>query len=248
MICQSFRSNSWREFLLECARQDPALLARSMPEPTMAVEPLIRSRARPSRDLLDGLLALQPRGSDQLGEPELEELVSIAVACARRAEDALEHAREVSATARRRMSMVAAITGMGMAAGIAAMVVDRNCAVADPRLTDVASARFKTWPGDMQKQTVAQLAEVRSNVAAMRDSTPAVQPAAVQLAAAQAPGQAPAQVAPQAVEPAPVAVASVAEPPPPQAGPWRRLTRFRSRWLFSPPPTRHGRGRITPTM
>jgi hypothetical protein len=66
--------------------------------------------------------------------------VSIAVACARRAEDALEHAREVSATARRRMSVVAAITGFTVIAAAAAVWFDRHGALADPRMMTEAAA------------------------------------------------------------------------------------------------------------
>jgi hypothetical protein len=158
-------------FLLECGRADPALLARSSPEPMMPMEPF----ARPALIPLDGLLALKPGAPGTRTAPEMEELVSIAVACARRAEDALQHAREVSWGARRRMSIVAALTGAGIAAGVTIIVLDRDRAVADPRLTEVASAMRNV--SNMQKETVAQLAEVRSNVAAMRDNAPAVQPA-----------------------------------------------------------------------
>jgi len=68
---------------------------------------------------------LQLRRPDARDDPELEELVSIAVACARRAEDAVQQAREISWMARRRMSVVVAVTGAAVLAASAVGVLDR---------------------------------------------------------------------------------------------------------------------------
>ncbi len=83
---------------------------------------------------------LQLRRSDGRDDPELEELVSIAVACARRAEDALQQAREISWMARRRMSVVAAVTGAGVLAASGVGILDRYHAIGEHHLPTIASA------------------------------------------------------------------------------------------------------------
>lgn len=108
------------------------------------------------------------------GDPELEELVSIAVACARRAEDALQHAREVSGTARRRMSLIAAVTSFTVIAATAGIGLERYYRGPDARMSEIASAMSGVT--NLQRETFAQLAEVRSDVAALHDS-PAADPA-----------------------------------------------------------------------
>jgi hypothetical protein len=83
-------------------------------------------------------------------DPELEELVSIAGACARRAEDAARQAREISWMARRRMSLVAAVTGTGVLAASAVAVIDRYQAFGEPGLPSASAlvtAPFTTAPG-----------------------------------------------------------------------------------------------------
>lgn len=83
---------------------------------------------------------LQLRRSDAREDPELEELVSIAVACARRAEDAVQQAREISWMARRRMTLVAAVTGASVLAASAVAVIDRYRAFGEQGLPGTASA------------------------------------------------------------------------------------------------------------
>jgi hypothetical protein len=216
------------QFLLGCAREDPALLARSSTLPIGAVAPSKRPGLPLGDDPLDILLMLKPGAPGTRSGPELEELVSIAVACARRAEDALQHAREVSRMARRRLSMVAALTAVALAAGVGAFVLDRNTAAADPRRTEVASTVQSV--SDLQKETVAQLAEVRSSVAAIRDSANSAQPAAVQPAAVQPVAVQPVTAQPSGAEPVvrtvppvdepgPVEVASAEEAPAPAQAP-----------------------------
>jgi hypothetical protein len=177
------------QFLLECAKDDPALLSRSSAQPVaghaqpvIGREPGIRlPPVRPPEVPPFPLRLSTPRS-----DPEMEELVSIAVACARRAEDALEHARQVSATARRRMSVVAMVTGFSVVAAAAVVWFDRNGAMADPRLAEVTSAMHGV--SDLTRQTFTQLTAVRSDVAALRDSPPG--------------GQAPIAAVADAVDPA----------------------------------------------
>ena len=160
---------------------------------------------------------LQLRTPGTRTDPELEELVSIAVACARRAEDALAHAREVSWTARRRMSAVAALSGAGVLVAIGAIVLDRHHAIADARFVRVASAEDGVT-GAM-RQPADQLAKPHSGMVAAPDSASSGQPtptlvthvAARGTVADQSPGPDPVSVA--STEP-PVAIASVPARPP----------------------------------
>jgi hypothetical protein len=125
-------------FLLACAKEDPALLARSN-----TASPLVansKPRLPPVTSFEAAPLRLRPMGAPR--NAELEELVSIAVACARRAEDALRLARDVSVTARRRMSMVAGVSGACILIAIGAIALDRHDVIAGPRLTQVASFAY----------------------------------------------------------------------------------------------------------
>src|ERR1700712_2446175 len=79
------------QFLLGCAREDPSLLARSAAPPAP-------SRALRTRSSHMPMMPPPPRLNVPTSAlaPELEELVTIALSCARRAEDALAHAREAN--------------------------------------------------------------------------------------------------------------------------------------------------------
>ncbi len=152
------------QFLLGCAREDPTLLARSNIDP-------IRRRGTGPRVPLSTRIRLEKPAPLPLmmaaarKDPELEELVSIAVACARRAEDALQHARDVSAIAYRRMSMIAVVTGTGIMIAAAAVVLGRPVTPVEPRLTESAGVA-QGVTGPMAPQLVA----MRSDVVAPRDT------------------------------------------------------------------------------
>jgi len=148
------------QFLLGCAREDPTLLARSNSGPILQRVPEVRvpevrvplgqavDVPQAPVDVPRGPVDALPRPVAQplrlrppvaRNDPELEELVSIAVACARRAEDAVQHAREISWMARRRMTVVAAVTGAGVLAASAVGILDRYHANGDPLVAAVAS-------------------------------------------------------------------------------------------------------------
>ena len=179
------------QFLLGCAREDPTLLARSgtneigrpesrarapgtrepgAREPGARMPSLRASRNEPPRSM--PLLLREPGARS---DPELEELVSIAVACARRAEDASRHARDVSLSARRRMTVVAAVTGAGVLAATISVVLDHNNGAATSRLADVASA--VNGMNELQRRTVAQIAGVVSDITALRGGVGSGHPA-----------------------------------------------------------------------
>ncbi len=171
------------EFLVGCAKEDPTLLARSkvaltgagIPQarlPLGAPRPRVPMGGAAPRPLEAVPLALPAAGSR--ADPEIEELVAIAVACSRRAEDALRHARDVSGSARRRMSVVAGTTAAGMLVATAAIVFDRQGWGAGHDLSAGAglASMVRTLSGvsDMQREAAVQLAEVRSDMAVLRDT------------------------------------------------------------------------------
>ncbi len=175
------------EFLVGCAKEDPTLLARSKvalsgagipqarlplgaPQPGVPLGlPLGMAASRPLEAVPLALPATATRA-----DPEIEELVAIAVACSRRAEDALQHARDVSWTARRRMSVVAGTTVAGMLVATAAIVFDRQVWGAGHDLSAGAGlanmVRTLSGVSDMQREAAVQLAEVRSDMAVLRDT------------------------------------------------------------------------------
>ena len=164
------------QFLLGCAREDPTLLARS--GVTSAGRDGRTARLQAIKPLR--AVPLQLREPGPRPDPEMEELVSIALACARRAEDASRDAREVSLAARRRMSVVASLIGAGALAATVAIVLDRYHGATDALLADVASA--VNGATAMQRQTAAQIAEVRSDMAALRDTSESGRPPASTVA------------------------------------------------------------------
>jgi hypothetical protein len=106
-----------------------------------ATSPILVDRVTGPIDATARLVAkkLQLRRPDARDDPELEELVSIAVACARRAEDAVQQAREISWMARRRMSVVG-VVGAGVLAASAVGVLDRYHATGELAQPGTASA------------------------------------------------------------------------------------------------------------
>jgi hypothetical protein len=180
---------------------------------------------------------LQLRRTDARDDPELEELVSIAVACARRAEDAVQQAREIHWMARRRMSIVAAVTGAGVLAASAIGIIDRyqttgeqrgtaSAFLTGPMIADVAG--FPASPGNGPRPDTAQAApsvaeadgtvtppadraragDIRRTVAEGSSASPSSAPAPVASATAAPAKSAPAPIAAAA----PVAVAASVPP------------------------------------
>ena len=146
-------------FLLQCAKEDPILIARSSLEPI--ANHGITSRPRPIK--LPEAVAFplpQPSQSDS----NLEELVSIAVACANRAEDALRHAREVSWMARRKVSQIAAFAGVGVIVLVASVVLNRGIGGNVEPVVDNTSALHDV--AAPSHPAVTQLADVRTDMTA----------------------------------------------------------------------------------
>jgi hypothetical protein len=109
--------DSLATFLTVCGREDPTLLCR--PEACPAGD----DHADAPRSLQCVTAALpEPHDATAEADHYLEELVSIAVASARRAEDAAEQALAARTTARRRLSPVIAFGVGGILTGLAAAV------------------------------------------------------------------------------------------------------------------------------
>jgi len=178
------------EFLVGCAREDPTLLARSKVPLTGAgisqarlplgvAQPRVPLGVRLGKAVprpLEAVPLALPTGASR-ADPEIEELVAIAVACSRRAEDALQHARDVSWSARRRMSVVAGTTVAAMLVATAAIVFDRQVWSAGHDLSAggglASMVRTLSGLSDMQREAAVQLAEVRSDMAVLRDTAAA---------------------------------------------------------------------------
>jgi hypothetical protein len=101
-------------FLMECARQDPALVGRSRPaQPAGA--PAHRREVVPKALFPIPLHA----GTELTINRQLEDLVSAAVASAQQAEDAFRQAQEANRAAHRRMAVFAGIGVLGILVGLA---------------------------------------------------------------------------------------------------------------------------------
>src|SRR5215472_14474764 len=104
-------------FLTVSGYEDPSLLRRSRMPPALAALERIRMRLHESLWPPSPSQPHTDAPSDQ--SAYLEELVSIAVASARRAEDAAREARATGMAARRRMFAISAFGAIGVLTGIA---------------------------------------------------------------------------------------------------------------------------------
>jgi len=108
--------------LLETARQDPSLLGRAhvlMPKPA---EDRFLGLSAPSNVLSNDLLPISLLATEQQGiSQQIEDLVSIAVASAQQAEDAVRQANEATGVARRSMKIFACLGLLGMLVGAGAI-------------------------------------------------------------------------------------------------------------------------------
>ena len=99
--------------LMESAKQDPALIGR--PRPIPAGE---RSDLRPARPEPLAHLGLPDDGAVRINR-QIKELVSVAVASAEQAEEALHQARKARRSARLSVAVCAAVGSFGILVGVA---------------------------------------------------------------------------------------------------------------------------------
>jgi hypothetical protein len=99
--------------LMESAKQDPALVGR--PRPIPAGE---RSDLRPARPEPLAHLGLPDDGAVRMNR-QIKELVSVAVASAEQAEEALHQARKARRSARLSVAVCAAVGSFGILVGVA---------------------------------------------------------------------------------------------------------------------------------
>jgi hypothetical protein len=118
-----FPVESIARFLTVCGHEDPTLLRRSRMPPALAALERIRMRLHES---LWPPTPPPPHTDDASDQSAyLEELVSIAVASARQAEDAAREARATGTAARRRMFAISAFGAIGILTGIAGIAGTR---------------------------------------------------------------------------------------------------------------------------
>jgi hypothetical protein len=153
--------------LLESARQDPALLGRSHPPKSAPMrldepDPLIAfpMLAETPRSL-PLMAAAPPEFSHQF-----EDLVSLALASARHAEDASDEARSASSSARRSMRAMAVLGLIGILLGVAA-IADNHLFGLAATMTTTAVAGPAAAPDDA--------------VPAVRDPAPSLPPREAQM-------------------------------------------------------------------
>ncbi len=140
--------------LLQSARQDPALLGRSHP-------PRVSD---PGGDRWDLPFAIEfrrplqlpaPYALGRIAEPDLEDLVSIAVVSAHQAEDAVREAREATGAVRRGRVLYAGLGVLGLLAGMAAIADNHlhgilSATMVPPEAATVAAAAPEPPQGAVQ--------------------------------------------------------------------------------------------------
>jgi len=165
--------------LLESGRQEPALLGRRhppLPERTAERASELTSRA-------DAPFPIQLFGNGPFDLTQhLEELVSIAVASAQQAEDAVQQAHEANGTFRRSMMVFAGIGVLGFLVGVAAIADNHLYGNSGTAVASTAVASPAPGPIDPPMEGSGQPAEpqprietaLAGNVAATSDSNDAV--------------------------------------------------------------------------
>ena len=118
--------------LMESAKQDPALIGR--PRPIPAGE---RSDLRPARPEPLAHLGLPDDGAVRINR-QIKELVSVAVASAEQAEEALHQARKARRSARLSVAVCAAVGSFGILVGVAGTADKIPRAAADMGRREVA--------------------------------------------------------------------------------------------------------------
>ena len=124
------------QLMLDAAREDPSLVARA--RVAGRGSPVHRHATPASREEPHLSLVLEPQ-ADRAARQHLEDLVSIAVASAQQADDAVQRACQASTRARRRIWGVTCIGALVVVVAIAGIVDHRLYYRSDPEL--VAKAR-----------------------------------------------------------------------------------------------------------
>ena len=158
------------QIMLQCASDDPSLVRRS------------RGHAKSAQIQAKLLPAVQPEtgspftllsNSDRATRQYLEDLVSIAVASAERADDGLLQAKATRWTANRAVWAFASVAAVGVVVGAAGVVSSRSGNETGGRIPEIAGEVRSL--GAQQQLTNHQLADVRSDVTGEHEAVAAVQ-------------------------------------------------------------------------
>jgi hypothetical protein len=161
------------QIMLQCASDDPTLVKRSRgPAKSVQVQAKLPS---PAQHDPGSPLTLRSN-SDRATKQYLEDLVSIAVASAERADDVLNQANATRRKANRAVWAFASVAAVGVVVGTAGIVSSRSGNATDGRLTEIASEVRSL--GAQQELTNHQLAVVQSDVSDAHEAAAAVQEAA----------------------------------------------------------------------
>jgi hypothetical protein len=161
------------QLMLQCASDDPTLVKRSRsPAKSVQVQTKLPSAAQDESRSPLTLLS----NSDRATKQYLEDLVSIAVASAERADDVLNQANATRRRANRAVWAFASVAAVGVVVGSVGLVSSRSGNATDGKLTEIASEVRSL--GAQQELTNHQLAVVRSDVSDEHEATAAIQDAA----------------------------------------------------------------------
>jgi hypothetical protein len=162
------------QIMLQCASDDPNLVRRSRsPATSVPVQTKLPSAAQHESGSPLTLLASSDRATKQY----LEDLVSIAVASAERADDVLNQANATRRKANRAVWAFASVAAVGVVVGTVGIVSSsRSGNATDGKLTEIASEVRSL--GAQQEQNNHQLAVVQSDVSVEHEAAAAIQEAA----------------------------------------------------------------------
>ena len=161
------------QIMLQCASDDPTLVKRSR-SPAKSVQ--VHTKLPPAAQHESGSPLTLLSNSDRATKQYLEDLVSIAVASAERADDVLNQANATRRKANRAVWAFASVAAVGVVVGSVGIVSSRSGNATDGKLTEIASEVRSL--GAQQELTNHQLAVVRSDVADEHEAAAAIQEAA----------------------------------------------------------------------
>jgi outer membrane murein-binding lipoprotein Lpp len=161
------------QIMLQCASDDPTLVKRSR-SPAKSVQ--VHTKLPPDAQQESGSPLALLSNSDRATKQYLEDLVSIAVASAERADDVLNQANATRRKANRAVWAFASVAAVGVVVGSVGIVSSRSGNATDGKLTEIASEVRSL--SAQQELTNHQFAVVRSDVADEHEAATAVQEAA----------------------------------------------------------------------
>jgi hypothetical protein len=158
------------QIMLQCVSDDPSLVRRSR---SHAKSAQTRAKLLPAVQHETGSPLTLLSNSDRATRQYLEDLVSIAVASAERADDVLNLANATGRKANRAIWAFASVATVGVVVAAAAVVSSRSGNATDGRFTEIA--REVRSLGTQQELTSHQLAALRTYVTDEHGAVEAIQ-------------------------------------------------------------------------